>query len=277
MKRIFAILCLAALLFTGCDTAEPSTNTTAAIQTLVPSQTDGNQTVLFQQEIEQAWLAANQYELGDWYTESGGKAIDGVRHYGNYNGFDVIYLPTFDASITTRQIGNVVFKNPYTFELYVYNDGQFMDLQQAYNEGKLTEEALVKIALLHAQYQMNLVPDLDDKLLSDDVEAQMKAAFLSQYVKGSGYSEKDLTVVSYGEYDGAHVAFINGIFMYTQAFTTEQVGDFTFHYRTGQKLLVFYDGELMSLGEAYAKGILSDDALARLQKAYDWKIPGTSE
>lgn len=268
MKKIFAMLCLAALLFSGCEAVAPTQNTTTALPDTTPSQTTTGETVLWQQEIEAAWYAAHNSELGPWYTTAGTGMGDGVRHYGTYDGYDVIYLPTFDAAMTQKQIGNAVFENRYTFELYAYREGQFYDLQQAYEEGWLTDVMLQQIAQIHAQFQDVLFPTLDEDVLSGDVAARMKAAFLRQYVKEDGWSEKDLTVISYGEYDGAYVAFISGIFDYTQALTSEKVGNLTFHYHTGQKLLVFFDDELMQLPEAYERGILTDESLLSLHKRY---------
>lgn len=268
MKKIIAVLCFAVLLFTGCEAAVPTQNSTTTLAGVVTSPATTGETVLWKQEIEEAWYAAHNAELGPWYTAADGEVDDGVRHYGTYDGYDVIYLPTFDDAITQKQIGNVVFKNNYTFELYAYRDGLFYDLKQAYEEGLLNDVMLQQIAQIHAQFQTGLFPTLDEEVISGDVAARMKAAFLRQYVKEDGWSEKDLTIISYGEYDGAYVAFISGIFDYTQAFTSEKVGDLTFHYHTGQKLLVFYDDELMQLTDAYKRGILTDDSLLSLHKRF---------
>ena len=96
----------------------------------------------------------------------------------------------------------------------------------------------------------------------------MKLAFLRLHDTKGEYSVQDLSVTYYGEYNGAHVGFINGILMYTQALTSETVGGVTFRYNSGQKLLVYFEGELMNLGEAYDRGILTRAHLLDLRAAY---------
>lgn len=274
MKKMCVVLS-AAVLLSGCAFVPPSEanlntrpSTTQAQQTQTQPQGEETVTLTKMEEIENAWYAATNVTMGDWYTEESGEPVDGVRHYGCYNEYDVIYLPTNDAAITQKQIGTVVFKNNCTFDLYAYRDGRFYDLRQAYDEGWVTEEALQKIAGVHLQYQNKLYPIFGGPVENGDVIELMKETFLRQFVKEDGWSAKDLQVVYYGDYDGAHVGFINGILHYTMAFCSETVGSLTFHYSTGQKLLVYFDGELMRLGEAYDRGILTDDGLAELHRAY---------
>ena len=77
-----------------------------------------------------------------------------------------------------------------------------------------------------------------------------------------------MSVAYFGQYGEAHVGFINGIMMYTQALTSETIAGVTFRYNTGQKLLVYFEGELMRLGEAYDRGVLTQEHLIALHNAY---------
>lgn len=270
MKRMkhFALLILVVGLLCGCTEGSDVLETSST----VPSHIQMDQLAAKKLEIEDAWLAANGTNLGAWYTEEGGTAVDGVRYYGSFDDLDILFEATQLPVVTTLQIGGETFTHSSSFRLLVHQDGAFFDLKDAYEDGLLSDESLDLIAALHLQYQQRLYPLFTQPPMDGDILQQMKLAFLEQYVKEGDWSEKDLTVIYYGEYDGAHVGFINGIFHYTQAFTSEKVGKITFQYATGQKLLVYHDGTLMGLSEAYEQGILSDEAVVKLYQAYA-KVP----
>lgn len=283
MKRILlpALCCLLmAAIFAGCAEAIPQ-DTQAAVQptvtpttTLQPSAADPALTIdqltaEKMEEIEAAWLASKGHRPG-WYTEADSQPVDGLRYYGSYNGYDILFEGTELTCVTTKEIGGVSFTCAQSFVLYAYSDGVFYELEEAFAHGLISEENLQEAAKIHLSYQ-------DRLFASDDVIEAMKAAFLSQYVTKGDWTTADLTVIYYGEYDGAHVGFINGIFGYTQALTSETVGKFTFRYNTGQKLQLYYDGQLMSLKDAYDKGILTDEAVARLYQAYAKAPAGDKE
>ena len=93
----------------------------------------------------------------------------------------------------------------------------------------------------------------------------MKQAFLQQKVGDTRWTTRDLSVIYYGDYNGAHVGFINGIMAYTQALTSDNIDGVIFRYNTGQKLQVVCEGQLMSLKEAYEQGLLTREDLVAIR------------
>lgn len=273
MKKTLAIASVCTLLLTGCGANQTNETNNALEIKPTPAPSNAPQqnlqllTVEKMQEIETAWLAANNSQM-IWYSEALGAPADGIRYYGNYNGYDILFEPTNQEVITKVEIAGVSFCHNNSFALYVYRDGTFVNISDAFANGLITEEDLTEAAKLHLTYENRLFQQFLPGTDNDVIEA-MKTAFLEQFIHEEGRTTAELSVIYYGEYDGAHVGFINGILFYTQAFTSETVGNVTFHYKTGQKLLVYYDGELMRLGEAYDRGILSDDAVVSLHKAYN--------
>ncbi len=266
-RRMMLTLCLllVASVFAGCAEAVLQDQNPAAQTPPTTTQrpTDVAADMLTEekiQEIEQAWLAS-MGELPQWYIDLQGRPAAGIRYYGTYNGFDILFKGTAVGADTTKTIGGVSFTYSNSFVLYAYADGVFYELEEAYADGLISQESLKAAADIHLGYENRVHGN------SNVIEA-MKLAFLSKYVTDGDWSTKDLSVVYYGEYDGAHVGFINGIFGYTQALCTEMVGQYAFHYNTGQKLQVYYDGQIMGLKEAYDQGILSDEAVGLLYKAY---------
>lgn len=222
-------------------------------------------------EIENAWYTATGATLGPWCTEEENTFTDGVRYYGTYAGFQIIFRPNGDDAITNLEVEGVTFSHNTGFGLYAYQDGSFRPLQEICTVGAISSAELQELSLRHLAYETKvkrpMIPSLTPTITLD-VQQGMKLAFLTQYVDSDDYTTKDLSVVYYGEYGGAHVGFINGIFMYTQALCSETVGGVTFRYNTGQKLLVYFEGELMRLGEAYDRGILTKEHLIALHSVY---------
>lgn len=285
MKKLFATLTLTAMLLAGCAAHQDPT----LLQTEPPAPTAGQPsqpTQVIQQltadkreEIENAWLTTTSQSLGNWYQpQADGTVADGSRYYGSYGGYDVVMgLASEDASLECN-VGGTVFSHTAPFGLYGYRDGKFYDLGDLYEEGKITEEDLDMIARFHRQFQHNLTPHLTNNPLDANVELQMKSTFLKQYVKSGNWTIRDLSVVYYGHYENAHVGFINGILLYTQAFCSETVAGYTFHYSTGQKLLVFCDGKLMSMKEAFEQGFLSRESVAQIHESFgDNRYPNMRE
>lgn len=211
-------------------------------------------------EIENAWYVATGATLGDWCVDGEDGFVDGVRYYGSVDGYHILFRPTNDDAITKLEVLNVTFSHNTGFELYAYRDGDFTPLQELSQEGALSQVQVKELSLMHLAYEGRLARP-DGPSISVDAMELMKLAFLQKFAADTKYTTADLSVVYYGDYRGAHVGFINGIMLYTQALTSETVAGITFRYNTGQKLQVYFEGELMGLSEAYDRGALSVEDL----------------
>ena len=109
----------------------------------------------------------------------------------------------------------------------------------------------------------NRVPDSNNSLTSKEA-TEIKQA----YVKKFGIEEKCplewLSIRYYGEFNGAHVMFVDGYYEFTMAECSELVGDILFPYSDGQTLLVYHRNEIYSLPDAYVHDILTIDDLHEL-------------
>jgi hypothetical protein len=290
VKKIFALLTIFALLLTGCvpavapepgpvhppewpispeDPAQPDTSSDPT----VPSQSVDNAEITRlsatqMQQIENDWYTATGVSFGEWCEVDEEEFVDGVRYYGSYAGFQIIFRPTGDDAITELEVEDLTFAHNNGFEIYAYRDGTFTPLQEACEEGKLSVTELKELSLQHLAYETRakrpMIPSVTPAITLD-IQQGMKQAFLRQYVNDDRWTTEDLSIISYGEYNGAYVGFINGIFMYTQAFTSETVAGVTFRYNTGQKLLVYFEGELIGLQQAYDRGALTVEALETIR------------
>ena len=288
IKKRIALVIVAALLMAGCTPTVPtvpneelpsqSTAPTDSVQPTdptTPPEGEGNPHVLtagVAAEIEAAWFAATGTTLGTWFDAEEKNQSDGVRYYGTYADYQIIFRPNGDDAITELEIENVTFSHNIGFELYAYHNGSFIPVKQLVEQGTLTLQDLGIINFRHKTYDLQpsegfvQLPTVSDGVY--DTLEQMKLAFLRQHDLVGEHTIQELSVTYYGEYNGAHVGFINGILMYTQALSSETVGGVTFRYNSGQKMLVYFEGALMRLGEAYDRGLLTQEDLVALHSLY---------
>ena len=280
MKKIIAILATTAICFSGCaslNVTEPTIPDEIPLNTTAPTVIEGNQEIPVTDlaaklsEIENAWYVATGASLGSWCVDEDDELIDGVRYYGTFDGYDIFFRPNGDDAVTQLMIEDVQFEYRIGFEIYAYRDGNFITLQELYAQGGLTKMNLLSLRIAHGRFELHsgpVIPTYNDAVDTTDAELLMKQAFLSVYDEKGEYSLHDLSVTFYGTYGDAHVGFINGILMYTQAISTESVGGVMFRYSTGQRIQVCHNGELMSLLEAYNRGILTDDDLLTIHEKF---------
>ena len=135
---------------------------------------------------------------------------------------------------------------------------------------------LLSLRMAHGRFELHsgpVIPTYNDMVDTTDAELLMKQAFLSVYDEKGEYSANDLSVTFYGTYGEAHVGFINGILMYTQAISTERIAGLLFRYNTGQRIQVYHNGELMPLAEAYDRGVLTQEDIATIHGKFMPKDP----
>jgi hypothetical protein len=77
------------------------------------------------------------------------------RFYGDENGRHILFVKTTKATIplTVKQIAGSEFSHQGVFSLYAYIDGEFIDLEQAYKKGLISQEAIATAAKKHVEYE----------------------------------------------------------------------------------------------------------------------------
>ena len=107
-------------------------------------------------EIEQAWLRENKHGL-QWYLTDDGEVIpDGVRYYGTYNGYSILFVEGNLTVMGGYQVGDAVFRHSSSFTLLSYYDGEFLELRDVYAAGGITDEDLMLIKQKHVDVQKSL-------------------------------------------------------------------------------------------------------------------------
>ena len=104
-------------------------------------------------ELHQAVLekSIERQQIQDAFRDRYGK-FKSFRFYGEENGHHIFFaqVKSRPQVLTVKQIAGSEFRYPEEFSLYAYIDGEFIDLEEAYNKGLVSKEAIAKAAELHA-------------------------------------------------------------------------------------------------------------------------------
>lgn len=119
---------------------------------------------------------------------------------------------------------------------------------------------MILMLILPAGVLAAQMPEIDPK-----VEQAFKEAYMAV---DDDYAPEELSLRYYGQYDGCHVAFVDGPFDFPSVEWSEVVAGYEFSYSSGQRLWVLRDKEIESLTGAYEAGWLSEDAVDQLYSDY---------
>ena len=150
MKKVFAILIILAMslsFFAGCQSANPdATQPTGSIDPNVLSVVP--LTAEVRKEIHDVLLGVGENVVLSENPKEG----DG--YYGIIN--ECIVVRGNDGVIDVNsciRVADCTFVNGTSFRIFVYRDGEICELQEAYDEGWLTEEHIQQLEVRHSEVQ----------------------------------------------------------------------------------------------------------------------------
>ena len=110
---------------------------------------DGTLSDWMRKEIEQK--IAEQYD-GSTVTWQDSANYGSVRYYGVHDGFVIIYLYVggIDTPIT-KTIGGRTFRSGGPFHLLLYKGGEFVQLEDAYEQNIVDDEVVATIKAKHME------------------------------------------------------------------------------------------------------------------------------
>ena len=110
-----------------------------------------------------------------------------------------------------------------------------------------------------------------------EIPADIAQQIKETYAVDTEYAADELSIRSFGQYEGCWVFFTDGPFDYPSMEDTEEVSGLEFWYPSTQKLLVYRDGTILKLADAYEAGWLTDGAVAQLWQFYSDGNPKTGD
>ena len=206
-------------------------------------------------EIEKYYDAKPNY--GDFYHHG----VHGFPHpyYGTYEGYVIFVVEGnlcmyFDETIAGEQ-----FTHHQLIMIAAYKDGEFTELDDLYAEGKISDEAVKKIAAVHREYNevewyllhdyLDVMPEELEKPVLDDETVQ---AIKDAWADGESVPEN---IIPYGKYGDCCVFSLDTSMRY---YTDKAFGEYVFRVYSPNVIYVYRDGEILTLEAAFDGGYLSE-------------------
>ncbi len=149
-----------------------------------------------------------------------------------------------------------------------YIEGAFYSLQEAYDNGWITEENLQSIADLYHNKQT--APEID---ISEAVSYSIRKTFADEW--NTPIDIEDVFYEYYGEYNGCFAVDVSTKDMVVDgSMFVETIGNVSITYNTGSSRIEIWKeakGEFFSLQNAYDKGWISSENLQSVAELYNAK------
>jgi len=207
------------------------------------------------------------YELEEYYNANPNlgiiyvynNAYGAIRpYYGIYDGYVVFMVEGMLPMVYDVTIGGEQFYHHQLITIVAYKDGTFTRLEDLYAEGKISDEAIKKIAAYHREFndidyymihdfRTSIPNDLEAPAFDDETIGKIKDAW-------SDGERAPEHIVPYGQYGDCYVFALDRSLKY---YTDKTFGDTVFRGYTPGYIFVYRDGEIMTLDAAFDGGYIS--------------------
>ena len=205
------------------------------------------------------------------------KNFEDYHYYGKF-GNKVILAVQGAAFVYSREIGDYKFIFNKSTSLYVYENGVFTDLSEAYGNGTVTKDELGTIYERHLAYYSYFLGGYKEEPISDNIKImenvkpspieltlEEKREIVWEYIDSEKDLEYSFGVRCYGKFENVYAVMIDGPYFYSAEMRGEKVAGYTFNFTNGQRMLVYFEGNFYSLLEAYERGIITKENVAAIE------------
>ncbi len=199
------------------------------------------------------------------------------HYYGKF-GNKVILAVQGSANVHTKEIGNYKFIFNRSTSMYVYESGVFTELSEAYNSGAVTKNELAAIHERHLAYynyflegyKEEPIPDklkIIDSTKPSPIELTLdeKREIVWEYIESEYDLDYSYGVRCYGKFENLYAVMIDGPYDYSTEMRDENVAGYIFTFTSGQKMVIYCEGNFYSLLEAYERGIITKENVAAIE------------
>ncbi len=181
-----------------------------------------------------------------------------IQHYvGTFgDGCVVAYMGGDDLCFTEAERPETYGSHTITFpngqKCYAFYNNEALTIGQAYERGILSDDDILVIDAEVGTYGQT--PGRFDWVL-ETYREYLKSEY---HIESAPYLRIDRYIGTFG--DGCIVAYMRGDGIdFTDAERTETYGNHTITFPNGQICYAFYNNEVLTIGQAYERGILGDD------------------
>ena len=278
---IIVILLMVSILLTlvSCDTNNSSENKTEE-HTDAPTQEQTEETGKFtekvRKDIQNAYFEKTYKESNkEWYNSPDQVEVTCYGSFDNAHCVMITHSGAFYAEeITYIEVAGFKFVFSSSNIMSVYYEGDFYSLQNAYENGILSEAEIEK---LHTDYMtikwgktdVNFGTSRDPWKLSDETKRNIQLAYLKKVYgeeyDANGFSPEDFLVACYGIFDNVYCVVISDNLGGQDGTVTEvTVAEQTVVFKANDVMQVYCDDMLYDLDQAYENDILNESDIEKL-------------
>jgi hypothetical protein len=223
----------------------------------------------FDKEFKLRWTSENE-PYGDAF------------YCGSDSGYDILVFRPNPGGLGSAGVsvfigGDVEFPQMNSqSSLYAYQDGEFIKLADAYEDGLITKEGLQEAS---EQYKNGLELKYDFPSISEGApeNSELDDAILKAYCELNNIdliaSVKELQVRHYAQVDDLYAFYVDGLWDYTQAIRRVTLFEkFHFIFPTGQKMYLYRNGRICALDDAEQEEFATLKEIHALWVHYDEKV-----
>ena len=292
MKKIICILIIFSLLFlVSCGAKTPATPTeavttatTVAEATTAARTEAGNILVEGDHSPDEPLSDALLHEIEEYfkstpdniplyqYGEYGEKHGMMIPYYGTYDGYVIFAVEGALYVATVLRIAGEIFYHHQIMTFFAYKDGEITKLEDLYAAGKISDEAIKKIAEYHREFN-----DIEEYY------AKKTPGWVDEDNYGHAFSDKIIQGIKDAWKDEDHApehivpltisgdTYVFELDRSLKYYTDKTFGDFVFRGYTPGYIFAYRNGEVMTLDEAFDNGYIGKNDLSTTMILHaDW-------
>jgi len=199
----------------------------------------------------------------DWQAQFG-FPLRSDAYLGTFDGAVVMFMAGDDASIRIQVIAGVTFTHSLLSEIFVWKEGVFFTLQNAYQENILTQENIVAIGNTFNSRTGDDMPNTPPQNLDTETRLQIKQDYFNQLIQPLDPSVQFEALEiehEYGVFDGYIVVRFNSVIVYPAMIIPIEIGGVVLDWVLANRIIAWKDGQVFTLISAQENNILTQESL----------------
>ena len=188
-----------------------------------------------------------------------------VRIYGTASDggvyFDFIDSFTHWADEVEFDLGNYTISYPSDCPVMLYKNNKVYTLSDAYETGAIDDDMLYE---LYTWGNLWGKMDIIQKGENSSLIFKIKREFIDTYYDGKAPEYLNIEIV--GSTSDGGVCFMHNEGFSLDYSIEETIGDYTYHYNHNDDVMLYKNGNVYSIKEAYESGVIDDSILEELSK-----------
>lgn len=175
---------------------------------------------------------------------------------------DEVYFSFSDSFATSAnrvytEAGNYIVSYLENCPVALYKNNRVYMIPDAYNSGIIDDDTLEGLTYCG---HMDIVPKSDDSALVIEIKNKVIEECFD------GKSPETLRIDIVGRTSDGGVYFMHNEGFSLDYSIEETIGDYTYHYNHGDDVMLYKNGNVYSIKEAYESGVIDDSILEELSK-----------